>query len=520
MMMRNYVAFIMAAGVLLLALLLLVKIITNKMYHEVRPGKVVEQTTLLQAEKYSQIKSKKLLGNAGYIEVLDENAKVIYTDEPDKVNTYTTEDLKYIPEVTPEKGYFIDHVKGEDGKTETIITQYSYNIEANDTNSSVTGYAILDENKKILLTNINFGTNSLTEREIEYLYGDAPDDTYLQQYTFTTNQGETRHLLIHTTNSSDKLVKVINGVYIIWRPLFVVGVVVLMILFVFLMNRQIKRPLKILKTAMYDFSEGKRDKRVIYSGPEEFMQIFDTFNQMSEKLEEGEKNQKRLEQEKRKMLADISHDLKTPITVIQGYSKAICDGLVLEKKQYHYLNIIYQKASVLSELITSFYEYSRLEHPQFQIIKEERDICEFLREYVADKYEEMEMLGYKLEVELPEKKILFSFDPLHLQRVFENILINSVKHNPKGTTLYIGLYHKKNDIVIQMGDNGVGIPEQIRQTIFEPFVVGDDSRSTRQGTGLGLTIAQKIIEAHDGTISLMESNVKNVRTMFEIRFSG
>lgn len=221
---------------------------------------------------------------------------------------------------------------------------------------------------------------------------------------------------------------------------------------------------------------------------------------------------------RQKMLADISHDLKTPITVIQGYSKAVADGIVPAENREKYLNTIYQKANHLSDLINEFYDYSRLEHPQFKLKSEPGDLSEYLREYVAGKYEELELGGYELDVDIPEQPVYTRFDHVELHRVFDNIITNAVKHNASPTTLYVSMEYlkEKNYVRICLGDNGVGIPEQLREHLFDPFVVGDESRNSKHGTGLGLSVARRVVEAHGGTIRLVDEKETSWSTLYEI----
>lgn len=230
------------------------------------------------------------------------------------------------------------------------------------------------------------------------------------------------------------------------------------------------------------------------------------------------RQEKEVEAARQKMLADISHDLRTPITVIQGYSKAIADDVVPEENVKKYLNTIYQKSNRLSELIGAFYDYSRLEHPEFQISPKEGDLTEYLRGYVAGKYEEFELAGYELDVDIPESPIVASFDHMELSRVFENIISNSVKHNQPPMTIYVSLERlkEKHQVRIRIGDDGDGIPEELKEHLFEPFVVGDEARSSKHGTGLGLSVAKRITEAHGGNIRLLSSEETSRSTMYEI----
>ena len=107
-------------------------------------------------------------------------------------------------------------------------------------------------------------------------------------------------------------------------------------------------------------------------------------------------------------------------------------------------------------------------------------------------------------------------DKIQFQRVLDNILGNAMKHNPVGTEIYVALSNEGEGYKIIIADNGVGIPQEIINDIFSPFIVGDESRNTKQGSGLGLAITKTIVEMHNGTIKLNRSLKRKYQTVFEI----
>ena len=248
----------------------------------------------------------------------------------------------------------------------------------------------------------------------------------------------------------------------------------------------------------------------------EFDNICRSYNQMIQRLRESEQKRTALENERRQMIADISHDLKTPITVIQGYARALNDDIADEEAKKKYYEAIYRKTESVAELINTFHEYSKLDHPQFDFNMKEGDLCEYLRGYLAMKYEDLDLAGFELEADLPDKTIMYSFDHKQFKRVFENLITNSYKHNDPGTTIYADMTENDDIIIIHIGDNGKGIPEELRKSIFEPFVVGNKSRTGVKGSGLGLAISKRIVEAHGGTIKLIDPDDSRWKTMYRI----
>ena len=229
--------------------------------------------------------------------------------------------------------------------------------------------------------------------------------------------------------------------------------------------------------------------------------------------EEVEKNkrqeeelQKEYERARNLMLSDIAHDLRTPITTISGYAKALNDGLVTsDEKRTEYLEAIQNKAERMSDLITLLFDYVRLDSENFLLHKEEMDIAELLRENAALLYPDVEEENMNFEVEIPEEVVILKVDKLQFSRVVTNLINNALKHNKEHTTITLEMKHEKNNIQIIVKDNGRMIEPLIAEHIFEPFVVADASRKSKGGSGLGLSIAKKIVEMHAWTIELVQN---------------
>ena len=222
--------------------------------------------------------------------------------------------------------------------------------------------------------------------------------------------------------------------------------------------------------------------------------------------EERTAYQQEYEKKRNLMLSDIAHDLRTPITTIAGYSKALNDGMVTdEEKRKEYLEAIENKSERMNNLINLLYEYVKLDSDNFALKKEEIDLAELLRENAALLYSDAEENGMDLVVDIPEEPCRIMADSLQLSRVITNLINNSIRHNEPGTEITI----KLNDVFysreIVISDNGEPIEEEVAEHIFEPFAVGDKSRRTKGGSGLGLSIAKRIVEMHGWEIALFQN---------------
>lgn len=221
-------------------------------------------------------------------------------------------------------------------------------------------------------------------------------------------------------------------------------------------------------------------------------------NKVNELMEEEKENQLRYERRRNLLLSDIAHDIKTPITTICGYSKALSEGMVPEERRQVYLDAIYAKSMRMDELASLLFEYVKLGSEGYMLHKEQCDPAELLRKNVALLYEDFEGKEMALTLEIPEQALPCELDPLQMGRAIANLLTNAVRYGRAGGRVLVRL----QDNVITVADDGEPIDPAFAEHIFEPFTRGDRARSTSGGTGLGLGIASQIVKMHGGTLEL------------------
>ena len=477
----------------------------------------------LKEEKFNKLNLKEITGEDGTIEILDENYNLIYSLGKDiNKEKYNEDEINAIPNYRKDDTYLnIYDYYSENGESYKLIiaeSYYSEGVISNSLKSTSKWFKVLDKNLNVILESDNApAKKNYTEKEIIYMRGYYNNGLFIEKYQYINNDGIKRTAIIKSrelyTNSFFKKMNILTKIDFV---VFGIAYIILVVIFVFVLRSKFYEPLEKLNKAMELLTEGKRKKPVDYSGPREFVDICDRFNIMVSKLEDSENQRKKLMNDKERMMADISHDLKTPITSIQGYAKALSDGIIVDEDKDKYIKIIYEKSKKLTELINIFHEYSKLEHPDFNLIFEKVDLSEYLRAYIALKYEDIVESGFNIEVDIPEEEMEIKIDKVQLQRVFDNILGNSIKHNEKGTNIYVSLKEKNDIYEIIIADDGKGISKDIANNIFEAFTVGDESRNSKQGSGLGLAIAKTIVELHGGTIELEPESLKKFSTQFKI----
>ena len=236
-------------------------------------------------------------------------------------------------------------------------------------------------------------------------------------------------------------------------------------------------------------------------------------NKVNELLLEEKERQLSYERGKSLLLSDIAHDIKTPITTICGYSRALAEGVVSGEKSRDYLNAIYGKAMRIDELITLLFEYVKLDSDGFTLHRERGNLAELLRETIAAFYTDFEEKHIALTVDIPETFVPCEMDSLQIGRAVTNLLTNALRYGKKDGKVLVRL---KND-TITIADDGRPIDPSFAGRIFEPFSREDSVRGTKDGSGLGLSIAAKIVEMHGGKISLNADFGEGYTKAFQIR---
>ncbi|MGM0445436.1 MAG: HAMP domain-containing sensor histidine kinase [Bacillota bacterium] len=291
----------------------------------------------------------------------------------------------------------------------------------------------------------------------------------------------------------------------------VVGIIISIILLIFLVyyfsrviSRQILIPLEELNEATKNIAEGNLDYEIDYCGDNELGSFCEAFETMRLKLKKSLEKQAIYENNRKELIASISHDLKTPITSIQGYVEGLIDGVYKDEKTYNkYLTIIKDKSIRLNHLIDDLFYFSKLELDKLEVNKKEYNSKEIFEEILTSYKLEFEQIRQKLIIEKPIPDLKINIDKHRIDQVFDNIIKNAREFMDEDGTVKVSFDVEDNYLVVNIADNGVGIKEEVQKNIFEKFYRGEKSRNRQfGGTGLGLAICKEIIEAHNGEIGV------------------
>lgn len=393
---------------------------------------------------------------------------------------------------------------------------YSYPYETIDTEILDTyggWFEILDEEKNVIYVKgdkedtLYHYTNQMLYQKMNVMKN---DDSMIYHVYEVNEPNQEAHLFLWKQPQN-----VTNYSFQVFFLFIIVFCVLLLIALYFYSSfsvKQIKRPLVKIISGIKEMESHNYKVRLDFVAEKEIAEIRDAFNKMATKIEESNREKQRIEDMKKRMLLHLSHDLKTPITSIYGFSKLLYDEKIVVDDRKRYLKYIHEKSVYLTDLINDLFELAKLDDTDSKLNRSTINLTEWLRQIIIELYTEIEDKGIHLEITIPQEKIDINIDAMKMKRVITNILNNSIKYNEKGITIYVECSKRNNEANIIIGDNGVGIDRHIKDDLFDDFIRG--YHEDGDGAGLGLAISKKIVELHKGTISLEED--ETYKTKFKI----
>lgn len=255
---------------------------------------------------------------------------------------------------------------------------------------------------------------------------------------------------------------------------------------------------------------------IVYSGDMEFENVCHSFNEMRAAIQEGQEKNWKYEKARTDMIAGISHDLRTPLTAIRGTIKALLDGVAATpKRQQKFLETAYRRAGDMDVLLNQLFYVSKLETGNMPFTLSTIELSAFIKNYVRGKQELLENEQIEMTADTKEVTSYVSVDAEQLQRIFDNLLENSIKYGAV-TPLEIRISLERSDrgFSICFSDNGTGVAEEKLPYIFDEFYRADESRNRKEGNGLGLYIVKYLIEVMGGRV--WAENADGLRIFMEI----
>ena len=291
--------------------------------------------------------------------------------------------------------------------------------------------------------------------------------------------------------------------------IMLLGLIMTMIissLVMYLFMRKIMWRIRLIDQAIDEFEIGNLKVRIENQKSDELGKLAHSFNGMATRIEEQIRLQEEYEEKRKQLISNISHDLRTPLASVVGYSELLLDEIGDYKEHHRYLEIIHRKALYMEKLLNQLLEFSRLENGNIKVQKEQGDIVECIREILIEYIPILEEQQIELVLELEEETIVIGFDQNKLERAIRNLIDNALKYGMEKKKLRIAVYKVQEKVVIEIQDFGEGMNEETLSHIFERFYRGNKGRGTKiGGIGLGLPISQEIIKQHGGQLEIMSN---------------
>ncbi|HDR6388865.1 ATP-binding protein [Bacillus cereus] len=290
-------------------------------------------------------------------------------------------------------------------------------------------------------------------------------------------------------------------------PILFVSLLLLAILLIgllsYLVSRSVIKPIFVLKGATEKIKEGNLDFQMPVTSHDEIGQLNQGFEEMRKKLKESIEVQTQYEENRKELISNISHDLKTPITSIIGYVEGIKDGVAnTPEKMDKYLTTIHTKAKHMDTLIDELFLFSKLDLNRVPFQFETVELNTFMQELIEEMQMDLSEEGIEINLQLHSSPLYVTADCEKINRVISNLIHNSVKYMDKeGKKITVTVSSDNNKVIVKVIDNGSGIESDTLPYIFERFYRAEQSRnSSTGGSGLGLAIAKQIVEEHGGEI--------------------
>ncbi len=279
---------------------------------------------------------------------------------------------------------------------------------------------------------------------------------------------------------------------------------------VYFITERLVAPLRSMSRAAKSFARGQFDARVPVVGSDEIAELAEAFNNMAENLA-------KIDEMQRSFIANVSHDLRTPMTTISGFIDGILSGAIPEEKREYYLGVISGEVRRLSRLVSALLDISRMQAGERKFTMANFDVCELARQILISFEQKIEdrKLDVTFECDLDRMEVSADRDAIH--QVLYNICDNAIKFAYEGGKYEIRITEKEKKISVSVFNEGIGIPEADVSRIFDRFYKSDKSRGLdKTGVGLGMYISRTIIEAHGERIWAESEHGKWCRFTFTL----
>ncbi len=267
----------------------------------------------------------------------------------------------------------------------------------------------------------------------------------------------------------------------------------------YLFSIKLTKPIFYIMEEIKSLSHGNFTKKFFKKGIYE--DVYSSLDNLSETLKINELETKNTEKMREEWIANITHDIRTPLTSIKGYSEMLLDSeynLSVEERS-KYTEIILNKANYIESLVDDLKLTYQLKNTHIPLNKKDENLVEVLRETIIDILNNPRYENADINFESEKENTTFRCDSIAFKRAFTNIIYNALVHNTGNTKVWISLSNSK-DITVEIKDNGKGIAQEELNKLFDRYYRGTNTGELHKGSGLGMAISKQIFEAHGGKI--------------------
>ena len=301
--------------------------------------------------------------------------------------------------------------------------------------------------------------------------------------------------------------------------IFIIVALLLIVLFQIHRSRETSRQLQYIHEKLNDIiTSGSHERLLLFSDHPDLQILLTDLNRLLDENHRGTAERVKLEKSMRNMLSNISHDLKTPLTVVLGYIETLLQDQAMPKAENErILHTIHQKATQVITLMNTFFDLAKLESGDREIPLSRVELGEVCRRNILSFYDILTAKGIEVEINIPDGPLYIMGNEEALDRILSNLLSNAIAYGEAGKVVGLNLSSDEQNVSVDVWDRGKGITEAHQDKVFERLYTLEDSRNrVYQGSGLGLTITKRLTEQMNGTIKL--TSQPYVRTVFSLSF--
>ncbi len=263
--------------------------------------------------------------------------------------------------------------------------------------------------------------------------------------------------------------------------------------------------------AVQCYSRGDFSTRIPVKGKDEAAQLGKSLNEMAEQL-------RGLEDTRRSFVANVSHELRSPLTSMKGFLEAMQDGTIPPENYPEYIEIVLNETRRMVTLVNDLLDLARIESGTIQLNFEVFDVNELIRRTLLTFEARLVENEMEMEVHFAQEQCMVYADPTQIGQVLRNLIDNAIKYSPKGRALFVSTYSMRKTVYVTVRDTGIGIPQEDVPHVFDRFYKVEKAHTPtpQMGSGLGLSIVKRIIESHGQSITVRSARGRGTQFTFTL----